>query len=66
MITKIVNRVIVEGVIPVVWDLSLIVNCYKGNGDSVERGNYSGLELTDQILKLAEKIIYKLLTTCGH
>ena len=44
MITKIVNRIIVEGVIPVVWDLSLIVNCYKGNGDSVERGNYSGLE----------------------
>ena len=66
MITDLVNRVIAEGVIRVVWDLRLIVICYKRNGVSVEKGNYSGLELTDQILRLAEKIMLKLLATCGH
>ena len=37
MITDLVNRIIAEGVIRVVLDLNLIVNCYNGNGDSVEK-----------------------------
>ena len=34
---------------------------YKGKGNSLERGNYRGLKLTDQILKIAEKNIEKLI-----
>ena len=30
MITKLVNQIIVQGVIPTEWVLSTIVNCYKG------------------------------------
>ena len=37
------------------WELSTTVNCYKGKGDSLERGNYRGLKLIDQIPKKAEK-----------
>ena len=40
---------------------STIVNCYyKGKGDYLERGNYRELKLTGKILKIAEKIIEKL------
>ena len=30
-------------------------------GDSLDRGNYCGLKFTDQILKIAEKIIEELI-----
>ena len=41
--------------------LSTIVNCLKGRRDSIERGNYWRLILTDQILKIANGIIKKLM-----
>ena len=40
-------------------ELSTIVNCYKRKGDSLERRNYRGLKLTDQILKTTERITEK-------
>ena len=42
-------------------ELSTIVNCYLGKDDYLERGNYRGLKFTDQTLKIAEKIIRKLI-----
>ena len=42
-------------------ELSTIVNCLKGKQDSLERGNCWGLILTDQILKIADGIIKKLM-----
>ena len=45
MITKLVNQIIVQGVIPAEWVLSTSVNCYKGKGDSLERGTYRGKEI---------------------
>ena len=39
MTTDLVNQIVVEGVVPAEWELSTIVNCYKGEGDSLERGN---------------------------
>ena len=54
MITRPSNQII-GGVIPAEWELNTIVNCYKEKGDSLERGNYRGLKLTDQILKIAER-----------
>ena len=48
-------------VIPGEWELSTIVNCHKGKGDALEGENYRGLKLTDQILKVAESVIQKLI-----
>ena len=61
MITDLLNRLIAEGVNPAEWELSTIANCYKGKGSSLEKGNYTELKLTDQILKIADRIIEKLI-----
>ena len=47
MITDVVNQIIAEGVIPAECELSTIVNCYKEKGDSLERGYYRRLKLTE-------------------
>ena len=60
MIIGLVSQIIVD-VIPAEWKLSTIVNCDKGKRDSLQRGNYRELKLTDQILKIAERIIDKLI-----
>ena len=36
---------------------SFILNLYKGKGDALERGNYRGLKLIDQVMKLAELVL---------
>lgn len=51
----------VEGVNPVTWKLHTVVNCYNGKGDSLKRGNYRGLKLTDHVLKKAKKVLRKLI-----
>ena len=58
--TDLLNQIIV-GVLGAEWELSTIVNCYKEKGDSLEKENYRGLELTDQILKIADRIIEKFM-----
>ena len=59
MITNLTNQIVREGVIPADWDLSTIVNCYKGKGKVLDRGNYRGLKMMDQVLKVGERIIEK-------
>ena len=54
---KLTTDIIREGKIPVEWDLSYIINCYKGKGDSMTCGNYRGLKLLDQGLKVVERIV---------
>ena len=61
MIADLLNQIIREGVVPAEWELSTIVNCYKGKGDALERGNYRGLKLTDQILKVMERVVEALI-----
>ena len=46
VITDLVNRITVEGVIPAELELSTIVTCCKGKGDALEKGNYEILKLT--------------------
>ena len=43
--------------IPTDWQESFILNLYKGKGDALERGNYRGLKLTDQVMKLLEPVL---------
>ena len=44
------------GVITSDCEESFILNLYKGKGEILARGNYSGLKLTDQVIKLLEWI----------
>ena len=39
-----------SGEIPKDWEESLILNLYKGKGDALDRGNYRGLKLNDQVM----------------
>ena len=61
LITSLANLIMKDGVIPQAWQSSVIVNCFKGKGDALERGNYRGLKLVDQVMKVIERIIDKLL-----
>ena len=61
MITSLVNQSTVERVIPAEWELTTIVNCFKGKDNSLKRENYKRLKLTDLSLKIAEKIIEKVI-----
>ena len=54
---RLTTDIIREGKIPVEWDLSYIINCYKGKGDAMTCGNYRGLKLLDQGLKVVERIV---------
>ena len=40
LFTELMNHIIKGGHILVEWDESYIMNCYKGKGDALERGNY--------------------------
>ena len=59
-IADLVNQIMV-GVISAEWELCTMVDCYKGKHYSLEIGFYRGLKLTNQILKIAERIIEKLI-----
>ena len=39
------------------WEQSFIVCLYKGKGDALERGNYRVLKLTEQVMKILERIV---------
>ena len=43
--------------VPFDWEQSFIVCLYKGEGDSLERGNYHGLKPTEQVTKVLERIV---------
>ena len=43
--------------VPKEWEESIILNLYKGKGDALDRGNYRGLKLTDQVMKLLERVL---------
>ena len=42
--------------LPAEWKLSIILNCYKGKIDALDRAKYRRLKLTDQILKIIERV----------
>ena len=60
-IAHLANRIIYESAIPEDWDLSYIINCFKGKDDALDRGNFRGLKLIDQVLKIIERIIETLI-----
>ena len=45
--------------VPSDWQMSVIINCFKGKGDAVECGNFRGLKLLDHLMKVFERVIEK-------
>ena len=46
-----------DGKVPSDWEQSFIVCLYKEKGDALERGNYRCLKLTEQVMKILERIV---------
>ena len=46
---------------PLTGEQSFIVCLCKGKGDALERGNYCGLKLTEQVMKILERIVDSLI-----
>ncbi len=61
VVTQLVNSIISSGNVPQDWNESFVVNCYKGKGDALDRGNYRGLKLLDQVMKVLERVVEKLI-----
>ena len=57
MIRDLAVAIIRDGTVPSDWEQSFIVCLYKGKGDALERGNYRGLKLTEQVMKILERIV---------
>ena len=52
---------IVKGKVPEEWYKSYIVSLFKDKGSALDRGNYRGLKLTHQVLKLVKKVVEKII-----
>ena len=57
LLRQLAEVVFSNGVIPKDWEESYILNLYKGKGEALDRGNYRGLKLTDQAMKLLERVL---------
>ena len=50
-----------DGKVPADWKQSFIDCLYKEKGDALDRGNYKGLTLTEQSMKVIVRIAYILI-----
>ena len=62
-ITHLINCIIADNKILDDWCLSYIINCYKGKVDALLRGNYSGVKLLDQVMKVMEHVLATIIRT---
>ena len=56
-VRDLIEDIISEGCIPTDWQESFIVNLYWGKGDALNRGNYRGLKLIEQVMKVLERVV---------
>lgn len=61
MIQELASAIIRDGKVPADWEQRFIVCLYKGKGDALDRGNYRGLKLTEQAMKVIERIADSLI-----
>ena len=61
MIRDLATVIIHDSKVPTDWEQSFIVCLYKDKGDALDRGNYRGLKLTEQAMKILEKIVDALI-----
>ena len=57
MICDLAAAIIRDGKVPSNWEQSFIVCLYKGKGDALDRSNYHGLKLTEQVMEVLERIV---------
>ena len=57
LVRLLAETVFSSGDIPNDWEESFILNLYKGKGEALDRGNYRGHKLTDQVMKLLERML---------
>ena len=57
MIRDLATTIIHDGKVPTDWEQSFGVCLYKGKGVALDRGNYQGLKLTEQAIKILERIV---------
>ena len=57
LVTNLLNSIVYEQRVPDDWLRSMIINVYKGKGDALERGNYRGIKLLDQVMKVMERVL---------
>ena len=58
MIRDLATAIIIrDGKVPTDWEESFIVCLYKGKGDALNGGNFRGLKLTEQAMKILERIV---------
>ena len=57
VILELVNQIIYEKNIPENWKDSFIVNCDKRKGYATDCGNYRGLKLLEQVMKILEHVL---------
>ena len=64
MIRELAAAIIRDGKVPSDWKQSFIVCFYKGKGDALERGNYRGLKLTEQVIleRIVDGLIRQLVS----
>ena len=51
-VTDLVNAIIHGGKLSSDWHISLIANSFKGKDKVIEHGNYRGLKLIEQVMKV--------------
>ena len=61
MTADLTNSTIRDNTMSNKWNHSIIISLYKGKGEALDRGNYWGLKLTENILKVIERIIEDLI-----
>ena len=57
MLRYLTEKAFSEGETPKDREESCIINLYKGKGNALDRGSYQGLKLTDQAMKLMERVL---------
>ena len=57
MIRDLAAAIIRDGKVPSDWEQSFIVCLYKGKRSALERGNNRGIKLTEQVMKILERIV---------
>ena len=60
-VSELIEDIISEGCIPTDRQESFIVNLYTGKGDALNRGNYRGLKLIEQVMKVLERVVEGLI-----
>jgi len=58
-LTDLCNCIIDEGRMPEDWKNSILIPVYKGKGDPLECGSYTGIKLLEHAMKVVERVLEK-------